>query len=69
MHDENDEFKVESWPKRCGSCHTDYDETAWEALGYVGLQRSGLPDFPDMEMRRCGRCGSTMAIVVPNDFV
>lgn len=66
--DEEEEL-VESWPKTCGGCGSVYDEDQWEALRYVGVQQSGMPDFPDLEMRNCSRCQSTMAIVVPNDYV
>ena len=59
---------VETWPKSC-SCGASITEDAWERLPYVGVQRSGLPDYPDLELRNCGRCKSTLAIVVPTDFM
>ena len=59
--------KQETWPKKCG-CGAVHTEEQWENLSYVGIQHSGLDDFPDLEMRNC-TCGSTMAIVVPTDFI
>ncbi len=63
------ELFTESWPKKC-SCGCVISEEAWEKLHYVGLQKVP-PDYgmPDMELRNCENCGSTMAVVVPNDFV
>lgn len=58
---------VETWPKVC-SCGDSFSEEEWERLRYVGVQKSGLPDFPDLELRNCGRCMSTLAIVVSCDF-
>ena len=66
--DEDSEIKVESWPKVCG-CGQHISEEDWERLYYVGVQKSGLDKFPDLEMRNCRKCGSTLAIVAPNDFV
>ena len=63
------ELFIESWPKKC-TCGVNYTEDAWERLAYVGLQK--VPEdygMPDMELRNCSNCGSTMAIVVPNDFI
>jgi hypothetical protein len=62
-------FKEETWPKQCACCNTSYSESDWEALRYVGVQVSGLDGIPDLELRNCGRCSSTMAIVVTSDFV
>lgn len=59
---------VEKWPKKC-ACGAPYEEHEWEKLRYVGVQKTGLPDFPDLELRNCGSCGSTMAIAVPGDFI
>lgn len=67
-HDEIEDLKVETWPKLCG-CGERITEDAWERLHYVGVQKSGLDNFPDLELRNCGRCRSTIAIAVPNDFV
>lgn len=58
---------TETWPKTC-SCGSAYTEEQWETLRYVGIQKSGLDDYPDLELRNCGHCTSTLAIVVPGDF-
>ena len=53
------------WPKRC-SCGADYTETTWKDLQLVS------PSWPEseargseaaLELRNCGRCGSTIAVV------
>ena len=66
---ETRELFVESWPKKC-SCGVTYDEAAWESWHYVGVQK-GIANhgIPDLELRTCPCCGSTMAVAVPNDFV
>lgn len=60
---------IESWPKSC-SCGAKITDDEWEKLKYVGIQQ-GVPQhaIPDLELRNCSRCGSTLAIAVPNDFV
>lgn len=65
--DELKELFVETWPKKCG-CGEEFTEEQWEQLNYVGLQKSGIDNYPDMELRNCGHCLSTLAIVVPGDF-
>lgn len=68
MDNEVQHLFKESWPKKCG-CGVVYSEEAWENLQYVGLQKVP-PDYgiPDMELRNCSHCSSTLACVVPNDF-
>ncbi len=63
------ELFIESWPKVCG-CGQSFTEEQWEELQYCGVQKVP-PTFgmPDMELRNCSRCSSTMAISVPGDFV
>ena len=61
------ELFVETWPKKCG-CGESFTEEQWEKLNYVGLQKSGIDNYPDLELRNCGHCKSTLAIVVPGDF-
>jgi hypothetical protein len=58
---------VETWPKKC-ACGHQISEEGWEDLRYVGVQRSGFDDSPDLELRNCSACGSTIAIAVPSDF-
>lgn len=65
--DRDDVFKQESWPKKCG-CGAAITEEQWETMRYVGIQHSGFDDMPDLELRNCHRCSSTIAICVPNDF-
>lgn len=67
--DEETALKQETWPKTC-SCGEVITEEQWEKLDYCGVQKVP-PSYglPDMELRNCGRCGSTMAIIVPDDFV
>ena len=66
---ETRELFIESWPKVC-SCGRSYTEEQWENLHYCGLQKVP-PDYgmPDMELRNCDSCSSTMAISGPGDFV
>ena len=66
---ETRELFVESWPKKC-SCGHDISEDEWETLHYVGVQKVP-PDYglPDLELRNCPNCSSTIAIAVPGDFV
>ena len=60
---------IETWPKQC-ACGQSYDEGRWETLRYVGVQHVPAElGLPDLELRNCERCCSTLAIVVPNDFV
>lgn len=66
--EDEETFKEESWPKTCSGCSTKLTEDDWENLKYVGIQKSGFDDIPDLELRNCGRCHSTLAIVVPRDF-
>lgn len=63
-----DEIFAERWPKPC-SCGLEFSEDEWESLEYVGVQRSGMDDVPDLELRNCGRCHSTVAIAVTRDFI
>jgi hypothetical protein len=66
---ETRELFVESWPKHC-ACGHDISEEEWETLNYVGIQK--VPEdygMPDLELRNCGSCGSTIAVAVPGDFV
>lgn len=63
----DEEFKEESWPKVCSCCALPITEDDWEGLPYVGIQE-GTEHIPDLELRTCGRCSSTLAIVVPRDF-
>lgn len=65
---ETNELFIESWPKVCACGHA-ISEEEWETLRYIGIQ-SVPPSFgmPDLELRNCV-CGSTIAVVVPNDFV
>ncbi|HVH44187.1 MAG TPA: hypothetical protein VM925_17670 [Labilithrix sp.] len=44
------------WPKRCRGCGASYEEEAWKALPFVGIDY----DY-DLEFRNCG-CGSTLAV-------
>jgi hypothetical protein len=63
------ELFIEKWPKVC-ACGYSISEAEWETLHYIGLQK--VPKeygLPDMELRDCGNCGSTIAVVVPGDFV
>lgn len=66
--EKNNPRKEETWPKQC-KCGEHFTEEQWEKLSYIGLQRSVFDDYPDLELRNCRRCGSTMAITVPMDFV
>lgn len=66
--DDLDEIFAERWPKPC-SCGASFTEDAWEQLKYVGVQPSGMDDVPDLELRNCGVCCSTLAIAVARDFV
>jgi hypothetical protein len=60
---------VESWPKKCACGHV-ITEDAWETMRYVGVQKVPADyGMPDLELRNCASCGSTMAIAVPGDFV
>jgi len=66
---ETRELFVEKWPKHC-ACGHDISEAEWDTLDYVGVQK--VPKeygIPDLEMRNCGSCGSTIAVVLPVDFV
>jgi len=66
---ETKQLFIESWPKTCG-CGEVFSEHQWENLRYVGVQKMPADyGLPDMELRNCSRCGSTMAVVVPYDFV
>ena len=66
--DDDNELFIEKWPKQC-ACGCAITEEQWEALAYVGYQRSGLDHIPDLELRTCGHCMSTLAIAVSDDFV
>ena len=66
---ETRELFVESWPKKCG-CGHEISEDEWETLHYVGIQP--VPEalgIPDLELRNCPSCGSTLSIAVPGDFI
>ena len=65
--DMNDLFKEETWPKVC-SCGHKMSDDDWERMRYIGIQK-GFDDIPDLELRSCNKCGSTLAITVPRDFV
>lgn len=70
MSDWDDEFpREESWPKTCTCCGAKITEDDWERMSYVGVQRGDAEiGVPDLELRNCA-CGTTLAIVVPRDFV
>ncbi len=61
-------IKEESWPKACG-CGSSITEDGWERMSYIGIQRSEFDDIPDLELRRCSHCHSSLAIAVPRDFI
>jgi hypothetical protein len=66
---ETRELFLEKWPKVC-ACGCAITEDQWEKLNYVGIQKVPTEyGIPDMELRNCGRCGSTIAVVVPGDFI
>jgi len=68
MQEEYDEsFEEETWPKTCSCCARLISEEDWEKMTYVGVQK-GTDEIPDLELRNCG-CQSTLAIVVPRDFI
>ena len=67
QEDLDDVFKEETWPKTCSCCGDPITEDGWERLPYVGIQQ-GTEEIPDLELRNCGRCQTTLAIVVPRDF-
>lgn len=46
--------------KRC-ACGREYSAAAWSALTYVGEQDDGVER---LELRNCGECGSTVAILL-----
>ena len=59
---------VESWPKVC-VCGCSITEEQWENLQYLGIQKVPRElGIPDLELRNCKRCMSTLAVVVPSDF-
>lgn len=68
LDDLDDVFREESWPKACGCGHS-ISEEEWERMHYVGVQKSEFEDIPDLELRGCPNCFSTLAITVPRDFV
>ena len=66
--DDDFEFR-EIWPVVC-SCGASYDEVVWETLRYVGIQKTfGGLGAPEMELRNCAKCDSTLAQPVPDDFI
>ena len=68
IDEETRQLFLESWPKTC-SCGEKISEEQWEKLNYVGLQKVPADyGLPDLELRNCGNCGSTLAVVPPNDF-
>jgi hypothetical protein len=65
---DDDELFIEKWPKVC-SCGCKITEEQWENLTYVGWQQSGMDHIPDLELRTCGHCQSTLAIAVSDDYM
>lgn len=60
---------VESWPKKC-SCGHEITENEWETLQYVGIQYVPRDmGIPDLELRNCPSCHSTISVAVPGDFI
>lgn len=64
--DDDDDIlmKPQEWPKVC-SCGKSYDPESWEKLQYLGIQHTGDNMFPDLELRHCGACGTSLAIITP----
>ena len=66
---ETRELFIESWPKKC-ACGQSISEAEWDTLTYVGVQKVPREyGMPDLELRNCGNCGSTIAVALPEDFV
>ncbi len=55
----------DAWPKEC-SCGAKYTEEEWEGLRYIGVQKSSYVGTEDLELRSCGHCQSTLAVVGPD---
>lgn len=52
------------WPKKCNACGREIKSLkSWLRLPRVGVQGSGDPESPDLELRNCP-CGSTLAVSV-----
>lgn len=67
--DEFPEFPRETWPKTCTCCGAKITEDDWETMSYCGVQNGDAEiGVPDLELRNCS-CGTTLAIVLPRDFV
>jgi hypothetical protein len=49
--------------KTC-TCGASYTPIEWMHLEYVGLQKFDGED-PDLELRNCSECGSTLGIEIP----
>lgn len=64
---DHDDMREETWPKKCG-CGVEYTEDQWEALRYVGVQKSAFISIADLEMRNCSSCNSTLAITAPKIY-
>lgn len=64
---EKSQMYKNTWPKLC-SCGTKYSIDEWETLYYKGVQKSGINDIPDFELRTCAKCLSTIAIACPIDI-
>lgn len=52
------------WPKSCTCCKKKIDHDLWKTLPYVGIQRPFVVDMPELELRDCDECGSTLSIVI-----
>lgn len=53
------------WPKACSCCGNFFTHSDWKNLKFIGIQKShDVNDYPDLELRNCDVCNSTLAIVV-----
>lgn len=64
--DNNDEdvFAPQTWPKPCTCCAKTFTFHAWTCLRLIGVQKGFVDGLPDLELRNCDVCESTLAMVI-----
>ncbi len=60
-----DVFAPPTWPKSCTCCEKKFSLHAWMTdLKLIGIQKGFVDGLPDLELRNCDHCGSTLALVL-----
>ena len=63
-NEDDDVFVSQVWPKACTCCEKTFTLHAWMGLRLIGIQKGFVDGLPDLELRNCDHCDSTLALVI-----